>query len=98
MQAIILAAGMGRRLKQLTEHQPKCMVPVNKIPLIERMLRQLDQYDLEKIILVTGHKGELLRSFVESLSLRTPVVFIDKSGLRNHQQHLFPLSGQRLSP
>jgi histidinol-phosphate/aromatic aminotransferase/cobyric acid decarboxylase-like protein/choline kinase len=77
MQAIILAAGMGRRLKQLTEHQPKCMVPVNKIPLIERMLRQLDQYDLEKIILVTGHKGELLCSFVESLSLRTPVTFID---------------------
>ena len=37
MQAIILAAGMGRRLKKLTENQPKCMVTVNGIPMIERM-------------------------------------------------------------
>ena len=77
MQAIILAAGMGRRLKQLTEHQPKCMVSVNGIPLIERMLKQLDQYNLERIILVTGHKGELLSSFVTSLSIHTPIVFIE---------------------
>ena len=77
MQAIILAAGMGRRLKQLTEHQPKCMVSVNGIPLIERMLKQLDQYNLERIILVTGHKGELLSSFVTSLSIHTPIIFID---------------------
>lgn len=77
MQAIILAAGMGRRLKQLTEHQPKCMVSVNGIPLIERMLKQLDQYNLERIILVTGHKGELLSSFVTSLLIHTPIVFIE---------------------
>ena len=77
MQAVILAAGMGRRLKKLTENQSKCMVPVNGVPMIERMLRQLDRYGLEQIILVTGHKGEQLRAFVTALSIHTPVVFLE---------------------
>jgi choline kinase len=74
MQAIILAAGMGRRLKKLTENQPKCMVTVNGIPMIERMMKQLDHCHLERIIIVTGHKGEELQSFVSSLPslLRSP--------------------------
>ncbi|WP_077609259.1 aminotransferase class I/II-fold pyridoxal phosphate-dependent enzyme [Clostridium sp. Marseille-P2415] len=77
MQAIILAAGMGRRLKKLTENQPKCMVHVNGIPMIERMLKQLDHYHLNQIIIVTGHKGKELRSFIASLSIHTPVTYID---------------------
>ena len=77
MQAIILAAGMGRRLKKLTENQPKCMISVNGIPMIERMLKQLDHCHLNRIIIVTGHKGEELESFVSSLPLSTPVMYID---------------------
>ncbi len=77
MQAIILAAGMGRRLKKLTENQPKCMVTINGIPMIERMLKQLDQYHLNRIILVTGHMGKELQAFVSSLPLSTPVTYID---------------------
>lgn len=77
MQAIILAAGMGRRLKKLTENQPKCMVTVNGIPMIERMMKQLDHCHLDRIIIVTGHKGEELQSFVSSLPLSTPVTYID---------------------
>ncbi len=77
MQAIILAAGMGRRLKKLTENQPKCMVTVNGIPMIERMMKQLDHFHLDRIIIVTGHKGEELQSFISSLPLSTPVTYID---------------------
>ncbi len=77
MQAIILAAGMGRRLKKLTENQPKCMITVNGIPMIERMMKQLDHCHLNRIIIVTGHKGEELQSFVSSLPLSTPVTYID---------------------
>lgn len=43
MQAIILAAGMGKRLKELTRDNTKCMVKVNGVTLIERMLKQLDR-------------------------------------------------------
>ncbi len=42
MQAIILAAGMGKRLKEYTKDNTKCMVKVNGVTLIERLLRQLD--------------------------------------------------------
>lgn len=77
MQAIILAAGMGKRLKELTAHNTKCMVRVNGETLIERMLRQLDALGLERIIIVTGYKQEVLRTYIEGLSNRTPVVFIE---------------------
>ncbi len=43
MQAVILAAGMGKRLKELTKNNTKCMVEVNGVSLIERLLHQLEQ-------------------------------------------------------
>lgn len=43
MQGIILAAGMGKRLKNITKNKTKCMVEVNGISLIERMLKILDR-------------------------------------------------------
>ena len=43
MQAVVLAAGMGKRLKELTTNNTKCMIKVNGITLIERMLRQLEK-------------------------------------------------------
>lgn len=76
MQAIILAAGMGRRLRELTKDVAKCMVKVNGVPLIERMLRQLDALSLSRIVIVTGYQGEKLEQFVQSLSIRTELVLI----------------------
>ena len=52
MQAIILAAGMGKRLKELTQDNTKCMVKVDGISLIERALGQLDRLGLSKIVIV----------------------------------------------
>ncbi len=43
MQAIILAAGMGKRFGEYTKENTKCMVPVNGMPLIDRVLRQLSE-------------------------------------------------------
>ena len=77
MQAIILAAGMGKRLKQLTQNNTKCMVKVNGVPLINRTLSQLEQHDLSRIVIVTGYEGQKLRDHIESLHIKTPVVFID---------------------
>lgn len=77
MQAVILAAGMGKRLKELTKDSTKCMVPVNGVTLCERALRQLDRQGLSKIILVVGYEGQKLIDYVNTLNLATPVVFID---------------------
>ena len=58
MQAIILAAGMGKRLKELTQDNTKCMVKVDGISLIERALGQLDRLGLSKIVIVVGYEGQ----------------------------------------
>ena len=64
MQAVILAAGMGKRLGELTKNNTKCMIKVNGITLIERVLTQLSSLPLTRIIIVIGYKGEELRAFL----------------------------------
>ena len=68
-----IAAGMGKRLKDLTKNNTKCMVKVNGTTLIERLLRQLDKYDLSKIIIVTGYKGQNLIDYIDTLSIKTSI-------------------------
>ena len=64
MQAIILAAGMGRRLGEYTRDNTKCMVPVNGVRLIDRLLEQLSQQPLQRVIIVVGYKGQELRDYI----------------------------------
>ena len=64
MQAIILAAGMGRRLGELTKDQTKCMVPVNGVRLIDRVLGQLTKLPLQRVIIVVGYKGQELHEYI----------------------------------
>ena len=69
MQAIILAAGMGRRLGDYTKDNTKCMVPVNGIRLIDRLLGQLAKQQLNRVIIVVGYKGKELREYIEETYL-----------------------------
>ena len=64
MQAIILAAGMGRRLGELTKENTKCMVPVNGVRLIDRLLTQLSQLQLNRVIIVVGYQGQKLIDYI----------------------------------
>ena len=64
MQAIILAAGMGRRLGEYTKENTKCMVPVNGVRLIDRLLGQLSQLDLARVVIVVGYKGQELKDYI----------------------------------
>ena len=66
MQAIILAAGMGRRLGDYTKDNTKCMVPVNGVRLIDRLLGQLAKQQLNRVIIVVGYKGKELREYIDS--------------------------------
>lgn len=76
MQGIILAAGMGSRLKDLTADNTKCMVEVNGVTLIERMLRQIDKRDFSRIIIVTGYEGQKLREYIATLQISTPIEYV----------------------
>ena len=64
MQAIILAAGMGRRLGDYTKDNTKCMVPVNSVRLIDRLLGKLAKQQLNRVIIVVGYKGKELREYI----------------------------------
>ena len=77
MQAMILAAGMGKRLKELTNNNTKCMVEVNGETLIKRMLSQLDQLGLTKIIMVVGYKAEPLLQYISTLSINTKIEYVE---------------------
>ena len=77
MQAIILAAGMGKRLKEYTAENTKCMVKVNGTTLIERALRILDKKQLSRIIIVVGYEGRKLMDYITTLGIQTPVCFVN---------------------
>lgn len=64
MQALILAAGMGKRLGDLTQNNTKCMVKVNDVPLIDRLLTQLSKINLNRVVIVIGYEGEKLKQYL----------------------------------
>lgn len=77
MQAIILAAGMGKRLGELTQNNTKCMVRVNETTLIERMLHQLECQHLERIIIVIGYQGQKLKDYIATLNISVPILYVE---------------------
>ena len=91
MQAIILAAGMGKRLKELTKNNTKCMVKVIGVTLIERMLKQIDKKNLTRIVIVVGYEGKKLIDFIGTLSVQTPVCFIENPIYDKTNNIYFPI-------
>lgn len=81
MQAIILAAGMGKRLGDLTQNNTKCMVKVNGVTLIERLLNQLEEVRtpevLSRIVIVTGYEGQKLKEYIATLKIKCPIEYVD---------------------
>lgn len=79
MQALILAAGMGKRLGSLTKDNTKCMVKVNGITLIDRALTILTQNLLSRIIIVIGHKGDKLKKYLGDQYNGVPIIYIENT-------------------
>ncbi len=77
MQALILAAGMGRRLGEFTADNTKCMLPVNGVRLIDRVLNQLRRLSLSRIIIVIGYEGENLRNHINRNHPDLNIVYVE---------------------
>ena len=77
MQAIILAAGMGKRLGEYTHDNTKCMLEVNGVRLIDRALSSLHDAGVSRIILVVGYKGQNVKDYVGTEYKGTPVIYVD---------------------
>ena len=91
MQAIILAAGMGRRLKELTQNNTKCMVKVNGVTLIERLLSQLEKYELSRIVIVVGYEGQKLIDYIATLGVKTPIQYVENP-IYNKTNNIYSLA------
>ena len=90
MQAIILAAGMGKRLKELTSEATKCMVKVNGVAMIDRMMSSLDKMGLSRIVVVVGYEGKKLINYIDALSMSTPIVYVDNN-IYNKTNNIYSL-------
>lgn len=77
MQALILAAGMGKRLGELTLNNTKCMVEVNGVKLIDRLFAQLSQFDLRRVVIVVGYKGKELIDYLGNQQCGLSIEYVE---------------------
>ena len=82
MQAVILAAGMGRRLGVLTKNQTKCMIELNGRTLIKRSLDTLSRLDLDRIVIVVGFEGQDVRDAIGESYGGVPIQYIENAEYR----------------
>ena len=91
MQAIILAAGMGKRLGEYTKNCTKCMVPVNGVTLIDRLLGQLSKLGLNRIVIVVGYKGKELIDYVGKEYMGLKIEYI-KNPIYDRTNNIYSLA------
>ena len=70
MQAVVIAAGEGRRLRPLTERWPKPLLPIDGKPVIATLLRELEDAGIGPVTVVVGHLGDRIRRLLASLDVR----------------------------
>lgn len=110
MQAVILLAGYGSRLKR-DDIPHKCLLPFGDETLLSRHLSVLESLGMEQAVLVVGHNREAIKSYTRSLDLNMPVEFVDNDryettgntlslvmGLRGRQGDLLVMDGDVLYP
>lgn len=87
-QAIILAAGRSRRMEALSRREPKCLLPYNGERILERLVRQIEENGIERIILVVGYCA----AKIEALFREDPTVEIVKNAYYEEDVNILSLS------
>ena len=75
MIGVILAAGMAKRLRPLTDTKPKCLLEVGGRTLLERTVRAMQQAGISEFVVVTGYRADQIRTFLDNLE---PLDSLDK--------------------
>jgi len=80
MKAIILAAGVGKRFKEVTDQRPKCLIEIRGKTLLERTLTALGAAGVTEAVVVIGYRGDMLRQTIGALcaGVRVRYVFNDR--------------------
>ena len=76
MKAVILAAGVGKRLWEVTQHRPKCLIEIGGRSLLRRYLETLASVGIRRAEIVVGYKQEMIRAAVEHDSCGVKVTFL----------------------
>lgn len=76
MKAVILAAGVGKRLWEVTQHRPKCLIEIGGRSLLRRYLESLASVGIRRAEIVVGYKQEMIRTAVEQDSCGVNVTFL----------------------
>ncbi len=79
MIAVILAAGMARRLRPLTEHKPKCLLRIGTRSLLERSVDNLVAAGIREIVVVTGYLSQMITEFLVARYPKLTFHFIDNT-------------------
>ncbi len=74
--AVLLAAGMGYRLRPITDDAPKCLTEINGKTILQRMVDCLQQNGINKLVVVVGHMHDSIRDFFEASSADLNVEFV----------------------
>lgn len=89
MKAVILAAGLGSRLRPITNDVPKCMVPVNGIRIIDKQIDNLVKAGIRDVYVVSGYKHEVLDAYLKEHYPFVQVVANPRYDQTNNMYSLF---------
>ena len=90
MIGVILAAGMAKRLRPLTDTQPKCLLKVGERTLLERTVDAQLAAGINELVVVTGYRGEMIRGFLTEHYPTLTIHFIHNADYE-HNNNIFSL-------
>ncbi len=83
MKVLLLAAGLGTRLRPLTNTVPKCLVPINNKPLLEYWLDNLSKIGLKEFLINTSYLSSQVEDFVKTSKYKSNITLVNETTLLN---------------
>lgn len=78
-RAVIMAGGLGTRLRELTKDKPKPLLPVGRRPILETIVRQLESFGFRHVTMIVNYKAEMIRQhFGDGSHLNVAIDYIEE--------------------
>jgi choline kinase len=90
MIGVILAAGMAKRLRPLTDTKPKCLLKVGERTLLERTVDAMHQAGITEFLVVTGYRGKMIREFLTIHYPQSTIQYLDNVDYE-HNNNIYSL-------
>ena len=87
---MILAAGMAKRLRPLTDTMPKCLLKVGGRTLLERTVEAMRQAGISEFVVVTGYRGDMIRDFLSAYDESLSFTFLHNADYE-HNNNIYSL-------